>query len=600
MNAIVRAAHAFRPKSIDDEARSVELIASTGAGVIRQDFDGPFTEVLQVSAAAIDLSRAEGMPLLDSHRQDGLDRILGVVRSVRLEGGNLIVKVEFSPRANAVWQDVRAGIITNVSVGYRPIEWRDSEGPQGRIRTLTRWELHEVSLVAVGADPQAKTRNLPMPNPTPVTPETTTVPVIVSRAAVNAEIRALAETFNLGTAWANELIDASATEEQARARAVEAVRASNTQPAPRVAIMTQHEGDPSAFTRNAVSALYVSRVNPRAEMPEPARRFAHMTTLDLAREALALRGIATTGLSAADTIGRALTTSDFPAVLGGVGERVLREAYAQVPAALKSVARQTTAKDFKAKSSIQLGDAPMLEKVNEHGEFKYGALADAKESYAIDTFGKIVSLTRKAIVNDDLGAFTDLSGAMGRAAQDFEAQFLVNLLIMASGAGPTMDDGVALFHANHNNLGTPVALYPSSGSVWTSLSAARLAMRKQTSLGGRPVSPEPKFLLVPPELETKAEALLAALTPASAGDVNPFAGKLTPLVEPRLTSATAWYVIADPASVPGLEYAYLQGFEGPQIETRAGFEVDGVETKVRLDFGAGFVDWRGWQRNAGA
>ena len=80
--------------------------------------------------------------------------------------------------------------------------------------------------------------------------------------------------------------------------------------------------------------------------------------------------------------------------------------------------------------------------------------------------------------------------------------------------------------------------------------------------------------------------------------MNPFA-RLALIVEPRLTDAARWYVAADAAQIDGLEYAYLAGAPGPQTETRAGFEVDGVEVKVRLDYGAGFVDWRGWYSNAG-
>lgn len=77
--------------------------------------------------------------------------------------------------------------------------------------------------------------------------------------------------------------------------------------------------------------------------------------------------------------------------------------------------------------------------------------------------------------------------------------------------------------------------------------------------------------------------------------MNPF-GKLVLLVEPRLSVAKRWYVVADPASAEGLEYAYLEGAPGPQIETRAGFEVDGVQTRIRLDFGAGWTDHRAWHR----
>ena len=82
--------------------------------------------------------------------------------------------------------------------------------------------------------------------------------------------------------------------------------------------------------------------------------------------------------------------------------------------------------------------------------------------------------------------------------------------------------------------------------------------------------------------------------------MSPFSGSLSLVVEPRLASATRWYVTADAAEIDGLEYAYLAGGEGPQVESKSGWDVDGVEVRVILDFGAGFIDWRGWYQNAGA
>jgi hypothetical protein len=180
------------------------------------------------------------------------------------------------------------------------------------------------------------------------------------------------------------------------------------------------------------------------------------------------------------------------------------------------------------------------------------------------------------------------------AAQAFEAQELVSLLQSNSGVGPTMSDGNALHHTAHGNISASGAA-PSE----TTLSAARLAMRKQTGQGGGLISVTPRFLLVPSELETSSEKLLTAIQAAQTSDVNPFS-KLSLIVEPRLTSTTRWWLVADKAEVDGLEYAHLSGAPGPQTESRTGFTVDGVETKVRLDFGAGFVDWRGWYTNAGA
>ena len=93
---------------------------------------------------------------------------------------------------------------------------------------------------------------------------------------------------------------------------------------------------------------------------------------------------------------------------------------------------------------------------------------------------------------------------------------------------------------------------------------------------------------------------LATIAPATAADVNPFSGAMSLVVEPRLSSATRWYVTADPGEIDGLEFAYLSGNEGPQVESRSGWDVDGVEIRVILDFGAGFIDHRGWFQNLGA
>ncbi len=105
--------------------------------------------------------------------------------------------------------------------------------------------------------------------------------------------------------------------------------------------------------------------------------------------------------------------------------------------------------------------------------------------------------------------------------------------------------------------------------------------------------------MVGPELETNAEQLLTTINATTTDDVNPFAGKLTLAVEPRITD-DQWFLFADPASVPVLEYSYLSSAPGPQMSSREGWETLSVEYRVYLDFGAGAVDWRGAVRNPGA
>jgi HK97 family phage prohead protease len=591
------------PKSINDAERSAEIVISTGAGVLREDMDGRFLEILDL--AGVDASRSN-IPLLDSHRQDSLERVLGRVVEVRREGGMLVAKVRFAktPSGEIAFQAVKDGDFSSASVGYAITNYEDRLDRQTgeRVRMILGWTLHEVSLVPVAADTGASIRSMTMPE----TATTSAAPApkkkvpagtgaaVQTRAETNKEIRALAETFGLGAEFANSHIDGETEIDEVRAAALATLQTRATR-TPTIAVTAVHDASPEETATRMGEAVFARSV-PGHKVSDPARPYMNMTTLDMARSCLQVRGISTIGLSPADTITRALhTTSDFPAIFADTANRSLRRAYDAAPQVLKRLARQTTARDFRAKSGIQLGEAPTLEKVNEAGEYKYGTLAEASESYAIDTFGKIVSLSRKAIINDDIGAFVDLSGKLGMAAAEFEAQFLVNLLASGAGLGPTMADGDTLFHADHGNKSVSGAALDA-----TTLGAARLAMRRQTGLSGKPINVTPKFVLVPPELETKGEQILAAIQPAKAEDVNPFGGKMELLVEARLASATRWYVVADPAQIDGLEYAYLQGEEGPQIETRAGFEVDGLEVKVRLDFGAAFMDWRGWYTNAGA
>lgn len=424
---------------------------------------------------------------------------------------------------------------------------------------------------------------------------TTQAPAHEARAAVNGEIRALATTFDLGSDWANGLIDRGASEGEARAAALDALR-TKSQRVPTITATVGSVGrhdDPMQFRSLAGEALY-ARFNPRYRPSEPARAFATMTTLDIARECCRRSGVVTMGLSPADTVTRAMTTSDFPAIFADTANRSLAAAYQAAAATLKRLARQSTAKDFRAKIKLQVADLAKLEKVLESGEYKHSAFVEGKESYKIGTYGTIIGLSRQMLINDDIGAFTDLSAKLGLASAEFEAQFLVDLLVANAGIGPAMDDGKTFFHAAHGN----VAAAGAALSV-ASLSAARLAMRRQVGINGRPIAVTPKFLLVPPELETQAELVLASVQATRSEDVNPFGGKLELLVDARLADTGRWYVVADPVTAEGLEYSYLQGQEGPQTESRPGFDVDGVQVKVRLDYGAAFLDWRSWYMNEG-
>lgn len=588
------------PATADPKARTVEVVWSTGAAVHRRDMAGQYIERLSLAPEAVDLSRLEGASVLDAHRQTAVRDVLGSVRSAAVDGkrGTALIQFSARPEVEPVWQDVLAGILRHVSVGYSVEDWAETTENGARVLTAVRWTPHEISLVPTPADPGAHIRMEKEMTETTTREAADRAPTTETRAEANAEIRSIARIAGLDQCWIDGQIDGGADPDTARRAAFEAL-AKRSAPAIRTeqvrVEMGESQDDPALRARQMGEALY-ARINARHELSEPARRYAYATPVDMAKELLNLRGESTMALSPASLVTRALhTTSDFPIILGDTVGRVLRDAYQAAPSGIRRLGRQTTARDFRAVNKIMLGEAPLLEKLNEHGEIKAGTMAEAREAYKVETWARKIGVTRQVLVNDDLSAFADLARRMGQAAAETEAHILVTLLEAGSGNGPTMSDGKTLFHADHGNkAGTGAAISDAT------LSAARLALRTQKGIEDRTIRVTPRNLLVPPALETTAEKWLASIAPATAADVNPFSGSLSLVVEPRLSSATRWYVTAEPGEIDGLEFAYLSGAEGPQVESRSGWDVDGVEIRVILDFGAGFIDHRGWFMNAGA
>jgi len=583
----------FAPSTWNAEARTVEAVISTGADVQRIDARGPYIERLDLSS--VDPTALVGLPVQVNH-ETTTKATVGVIAAARHEGAALVATIRFSAAEDArdTVTKVAEGVLRGVSIGYAPQNIRETTEAGRRIRTAAP-AIREVSLTPIPADSASHIRSNPdMTIQTPAVETAAPPPQVDTRAAVNAQIRAMAETAGLDRTWADSQIDAEADVHAARAAAFEALAARTTTAIRTATVGFSHE-DPAVIRERQTEALACRMSG--AEPSEAARPYMTWGIKDHARDALVRSGAAgVTMLGGEELLSRAMhTVSDFPALLTGAGQRILEPAYRAAQSPLKQLSRKRTLDDFRAASLIKLGEFSALQKVTESGEIKSLTVGEAAEGYSLETLAGIFNLSRKALINDDLGAFARWGEMMGQAAAQAEADQLVGLLLQSSGAGPVMGDGVRLFHADHRNLaGTPSALSVES------LSAARLAMRTQKGLDGKtPVAVQPKFLLVAPDLETTAEQILAELNASTVSDQNPFAGKLTLLVDPRLP-AKSWYVFADPAVHAVLEYAYLSSAQGPQLASRDGWDVLGREFRVILDFGCGAVDHRGAYRNAGA
>lgn len=587
--------------------------------------------------------------------------------AIRNGEGTCDVTFSRRPSVAGFVQDVEDRIIRNVSVGYvrHRIEMVPpaEEGGLWEYRVID-WEPMEVSLVPIPADmdsqvraggqqpgaddPEHQIRTFPCEfietRATPSTPtvgstaETSTdegtrsmpqdlnaaggttapastaAPVATAAApaapAVDtraADISDLCQRHGVSH-LASGLIRAGGSVEAARAAVLDELAVRDAAAGGHQNTSIQNVRDEGETRMAGLQEALVHRIDPTAPLTDNGRQYRGYSLLELGRDMIERAGGNTRGASRMEIAERMLQvrsagmqgTSDFANLLSNVATRRLRAAYEQAGSTYAIWAsRAPNAADFKSMDVVQLSGAPDLLQTNEHGEFTYGTLKDAGESYKVVTHGRIVSLTRQSIINDDLRGFDRLIRAFGDAAARLENRLVYSQLL----SNPTMGDGVALFHASHNNLA-------GAGSVLndiTKLGAGRAAMRKQKGLQGEPLNLAPAFLIVPSDLEQIAYQFTSSnYVPSAPGEVNEFrqGGRtaLEPVVEPLLDSdsATAWYLAANSNQVDTVEFCYLDGAEGPVIETKQGFEVDGVAIKCRLDFGAKVIDHRGLRKATGA
>lgn len=336
--------------------------------------------------------------------------------------------------------------------------------------------------------------------------------------------------------------------------------------------------------------------------------FSGRRMFELARMSLELRGIrdrfrddfAMLDRAMAPVImAGAMSTSDFVNILANVAHKSMLKGYDEAPETFREWTAQGTLSDFKTVSRVDLGIFPALDLVGEGEEYKYASLTDRGITIALATYGKMFPITRQAIINDDLNAFTKVPGKMGAAAH----RTVGNLVYAILTANANMPDGQALFSAAHKNNATGVG---SALGVAT-LDAGRVAMAKQQDKDKNAVALNirPSFLLVPVALQGYAHQLMTSQTEPgqdNAALANRVANMAKVVSEARLdaNSATAWYLAGSPTQYDTIEVSYLNGLAQPVLEQKEGWNVDGVEFKVRHDAGVNLLDYMAFYRGLGA
>lgn len=616
------------PGTYNAEEHTVSAVFSTGAQVRRYGM----IEELSLDAGAVDLGRAASgrMAVLFNHNQD---QPIGIVLSARIEGGQLVGDVRFNETPDGQMYEgmVARGELASISVGYRVTGWQmravenDTE-----IWVATRWELYEVSLVPVPADPHAAVRSAVSPAPEasteenddmmrrnapapgapaadpapadqravpPAAPAPNLAAPVVDLAAERARSAAILDIGTRAGMPQDAVAAAIASGETAdafRARAFDhLVAAPGGQPASHArseVIRDETETRRATYTEALTFRLGGGSGEPAAQV----RAVLDMGLADMAAEVTGHRGRLNTFATREEVMRRAfLSTSDFPIIFENALNRTMAARYAALQPVYRGLGRQRIYTDFRDHISVRPGDFPTLQPVNpEGGEVKAGTFSESKEKTAVKAYGVQVRISRQMLVNDNLNAIADVLNDQATAVAQFEEG---KFFEMFATDGPTLlETARALFNTtDKTKAGTAAAITVAS------LGLARADMMKKTTKDGRKLSIAPSILLVSPDKLTEAEQIVTAISPAQSDKVNPFSGKLR-VVSTAQIDGNAWYLFADPSQLPVFEYGLLEGYTAPRMRTDEPFGVQGIGVSVEHDFGCGAIDFRGAYKNAGA
>lgn len=453
-----------------------------------------------------------------------------------------------------------------------------------------------------------------------VAPVVPPAPVTVDRTAIDREgyqrgldIMALCERHGITGPDREALLKPEVTLDQANRTVLDllATRSSQNNPGFRPAVQVGVE-DVDKYRASACAGLYL-RAGLRLEddrnlsglvsragftlvsVAEAGREFMGYSLREMARECLRRAGQPFGG-DPLEMIGRAMTVGDLPNLLANVANKSLFEGYAGASETWEVWADGTgSVPDFKQNTLASISEFDDLGEIKNDTGYEYGERTDAKETYTLGTFGKLAAITRTTVINDDLGAMVDMYMSMGEAASRKIGDAAYGVLT----TNGNMRDGVALFHANHGNLGTAGAL-----SETTIAEAIKLAGLQKGLKGKQYLNIPLMYFMAPKAIEGTAEIFFASNQFSGSGvdstRANIYGGtRFIRAYDARLdaSSATAFYFAGPKRKTVRL--FFLNGNRAPYLEQKSGWTTDGVEYKVRIDVVAKAVDWKAMVKNAG-
>lgn len=654
--------------SFNEEANTFTCSWGKGVRVKRYSWNlgEYYWEELVMDASAIRTERMEkGIPFLNNHNTWGLSSRLGTTLEMGISNGEGFATIKLSSRKDdemeGIRQDIRDGIIKDISVGYRVHKYEriEEEGNKIPVYRAVDWEPMELSAVLIPADPSASIRSadekknsktftvevraaearenndhLPEVKPdktdrsmktdpkveTPGTdPDTEKIRKEAEENARKAErariteIQTAGRKLDVSSERIQKAIDNGITANEFRKEIIEEWAKEDPHKEQRTADVRVTADERDKFRKvgsQALATAYLGEKLPE-ETGSQARELAGLSLRRFVEECMRAAGTDPNQFRNDKDLfkaafgqldgHRSLSISDFPVLLQETTNRSLRKAYELAAQTFRMWSRAEQVSDFRTVKRVPLGTFTPPAIIAAGMEYSLGSTKEGQaEEYTVAKYGMIYPLDWEAMVNDDLGAFFRMMQGIGNGVAQNQSDIVYSIL----SGNPTMGDGVALFHANHSNLAASGAAISD-----TTIAAARAAMRKQKTegdgrgSGGHYLNLTPKYLLCGPDTEASAiKAVYPGLAPASASDVSAMAlsGLAPEIISEARITGNEYYFIADPNRIDTVEYATLRGEPEIYSEQQTGFEVDGIKVKIRSVFGAKAIDYRGMYKNPGA
>lgn len=593
------------------QSRRFDMIAYTGAPMKIRGYRSPVV----VDLAGLNVP-SQNRPILLDHTSD-VDSIAGQSDSISVVDGKLRVAGEIlagTQRIDNVLSLASRGFRWQASIGANPerveelragdtalVNGSEVRGPLTVVRQAT---LREISIVAMGADDRTDTRIAATAAPQE---SEMSEDIKVDAVAESAPVAAAAPVFTPNFDAAELTATIKELKEQVTAMQLSNVRDSRPE-APAVHVESNAptldvleaavcsaaklptlEQDYSEQTLEASHKLYKSGIGLQELLIEAGRLNGYRGRAKVGDDTLP------------DLLRASFSTVSIAGLLSNVAHKFLLSSFNAVDQTWRQVATTRSVSDFKTYTSYRLTGGMTFEKVGQAGEIKHGQAGEMSYTNSAETYAKMLTITRKMLIDDDLSALAQLPGRLGRgAALAFNSAFWTEFLA----------DGSTFYTSGRGNY---LSGANSALSV-DSLTAAEVAFMSQTDPDGNPMAIAPATLLVPPSLYVPATLLMRSTeirdTTASTKypTLNPHSGKFGVVQTTYLNTATVaggssthWFLLANPSDVGVIEVAFLNGNETPIVEqAQADFSTLGIQMRGYWDFGAKKQEYRSAIKSKGA